>query len=213
MATTWTFGVEPLAQTESAAALLRRVTGLVLAAEGEEPAVERLIEDLRRAEEALAARVPPDPAPRVGAAAGGGGRVYLDHGRDIGAYNPCVPAYDLTADGDRATGRVTFPIAYEGPPGVVHGGFLALFFDCAVQHHHCLAGQAGRTTSLALRYRRPAPLLTRLAFEIDRRTGDGRIRSTGRLLDGDRLLCEAEVDAIAGDRAALPVVSPRRSRP
>ena len=213
MATTWTFGVEPLAQTETAAALLRRVTGLVLAAEGEEPAVERLIEDLRRAEDALAARVPPGAVPRVGAAAGGDGRVYLDHGRDIGAYNPCVPAYDLTADGDRATGRVTFPVAYEGPPGIVHGGFLALFFDGAVQHHHCLAGQAGRTTSLALRYRRPAQLLTPLAFEIERRAGDGRIRSTGRLLDGDRLLCEAEVDAIAGDRAALPAVSARRSRP
>ena len=37
-----------------------------------------------------------------------------------------------------------------------------------------------------------------------------RIRSTGRLFSGERLLCEAEVDAIAGDRTALPEVSPRR---
>ncbi|MDD9368551.1 MAG: hypothetical protein PV358_00405, partial [Acidimicrobiales bacterium] len=72
-------------------------------------------------------------------------------------------------------------------------------------------GVAGKTTSMALRYRRPTPLLTPLAFTIERIAADGRIRSNGRLLDGDRVLCEAEVDAVAGDRAALPEVSPRRS--
>ena len=211
MTVRWDFGVEPLPQTVTAAALLRRVTNLVLALEDEEPDVDRLVADLRRAEQALAARVPPEAAPRVGAAAGGEGRVYLDHARDIGAFNPCFPEYDLAVDGDRAAGAVTFPVAYEGPPGIVHGGFLALFFDCAVQHHNCDVGVAGKTTSLTLRYRRPAPLLAPLAFTLERTAADRRIRSTGRLLVGDRLLCEAEVDAVAGDRAALPEVSPRRS--
>jgi hypothetical protein len=207
----WTFGAEPLDQTVTAAALLRRLTGLALALEGDEPALDRLIAELRRAEEALAARVSPDPAPRVGPAAAGDGRVYLDHARDIGAFNPCFPLYDLVVDGDRATGSVSFPVAYEGPPGIVHGGFLAVFFDCAVQHHNCDVGVAGKTASLALRYRRPAPLLTPLTFTIERAAAGDRIRSTGRLLAGDRVLCEAEVDAIAGDRSALPDVSPRRS--
>jgi hypothetical protein len=209
----WTFGAEPLAQTTEAADLLRRVTSLVVALEGDEVVVDRLIADLRRAEDELAARVPPDPAPRVGAAAGGHGRVYLDHARDIGAFNPCFPEYTIAVDGDRATGTVAFPVAYEGPPGIVHGGFLALFFDCAVQHHNCDVGVAGKTTSLALRYRRPTPLLAPLTFTLERTAGDGRIRSTGALLVGDRLLCEADVDAIAGDRANLPEVSPRRSAP
>jgi hypothetical protein len=209
----WTFGDEPLPQTLAAADLLRRVTSLVLALEGDEPGVDRLIADLRRAVDALAARVPADPAPRVGPAASGDGRLYLDHARDIGAFNPCFPEYDIAVDGDRATGTVTFPIAYEGPPGLVHGGFLAVFFDCAVQHHNCDVGVAGKTTSLALRYRRPAPLLTPLTFTIERTAADGHIRSTGQLLAGGRLLCEAEVDAIAGDRTALPEVSPRRSAP
>ncbi len=209
----WTFGAEPLRQTETLAALMRRVTGLALALEADDPAVDRLIADLRRAEDDLGARVPPDPAPRVGPAAAGDGRVYLDHARHIGAFNPCVPEYAITVEGDRAAGSVTFPLAYEGPPGVVHGGFLALFFDCAVQHHNCDVGEAGKTTSLVLRYRRPTPLLTPLAFTIERVAADGRIRSTGRLLAGLRVLCEADVDAIAGDRAALPEVSPRRSGP
>ena len=99
--------------------------------------------------------------------------MYLDHGRDIGAYNPSFPEYDLTVDGPRATGTVTFPIAYEGPPGVVHGGFLALFADCIAQHHNCEVGVAGKTVSLAIRYRRPAPLLT-TAHRGRRTAGGGR---------------------------------------
>ena len=209
----WSFGVEPLAQTEAAAARLRRVTALVLAAEGEDPALAQLIGDLDRAEAALAGRVPADAPPRIGVAADGQGRVYLDHARDIGAYNPCFPEYELVVDGGRATGTVTFPIPYEGPPGVVHGGFLALFFDCAVQHHNCDVGLAGKTISLALRFQRPAPLLTPLTVAIERRVDDDRIRSTAQLLLDDRVLCEADVDAIAGDRSALPTVSPRRSSP
>ena len=94
--------------------------------------------------------MPADPTPRVGDAASGDGRVYLDHAFDIGAYNPCVPEYTIEVEGDRAQGTVTFPIAYEGPPGLVHGGFLAVFFDCVVQHHNCELGLAGKTTSLLL---------------------------------------------------------------
>ncbi len=205
----WTFGVEPLAQTARAADALRRVTNLLLAAEDDEPAVDALIADLERAEAALRDRVPASAVPRVGDAVGADARVYVDHARDIGAFNPCFPEYEIAVDGDRATGTVTFPIAYEGPPGLVHGGLLALFFDCVVQHHSCDVGVAGKTTSLAVRYRRPTPLATTLSFTIDRTVDDDRIRSQARLLLGDAVLCEADVDAIAGSRANLPAVSPR----
>lgn len=208
----WTFGAEPLPQTVTAAALLRRVTGLLLALEGDEPAVDRLITDLRAAEASLDDRVPPGSAPRVGDAAGGDGRVYLDHASDIGAYNPCFPDYEMAVDGDRARGSVAFPLPYEGPPGIVHGGFLAVFFDCAVQQHNCEVGVAGKTTALGLRYRRPVPLNETLSFALERSVSDGRIRSFGELRSGERVLCEADVDAIAGDSSALPAVSPRRAR-
>jgi hypothetical protein len=188
------------------------VTDLVLSVEDDDDDVERLIAELRAAEARLAERVPPEARPRVGPAADSGGRVDLDHSRDIGAFNPCFPPYEIAVDGDRASGTVTFPVAFEGPPGVVHGGFLAWFFDCVMQHHNCDVGVAGKTTSLSLRYRRPAPLLTELRFEVTRRLDDRRITSTGRLAGpGDDVLCEAEMAAVAGDRAALPAVSPRRS--
>ena len=94
----------------------------------------------------------------------------------------------------------------------MHGGFLALFFDCVVQHHNCEVGLAGKTTSLTVRYPRPTPLLTPLRFTLERTVADDRIHTTGSLsLADDDVLCEAEVDAIAGVRANLPEVSPRRA--
>jgi hypothetical protein len=209
--TRWMFGVEPLPQTVTAARLLRRVTGLVLSLEAEDGEVDRLIAELRTAEARLADRAPADTQPRVGDAAASAGRVYIDHARDIGAFNPCFPEYDIAVDGEGAAGTVTFPLAFEGPPGIVHGGFLSVFFDCVMQHHNCDVGVAGKTTSLALRYRRPVPLLTELPFELTRAVEGGRITSTGRLTGGDgTVLCEADMGAVAGDRASLPEVSPRR---
>jgi hypothetical protein len=207
----WTFGVEPLPQATRAAAVLRRVSGLVNALEQEDDAVERLVSDLERAETALLAAAPQSAAPRVGTAADGDGRVYVDHAFDIGSHNPCFPEYDLVVeDPTRAHGAVTFPVAYEGPPGVVHGGFLAVFFDCVVQHHNCEVGLAGKTTSLTVEYRRPTPLLAPLQFALERSVQGDRIHSEGTLSSAELVLCVARVEAIAGDRANLPAVSPRR---
>jgi hypothetical protein len=206
----WTFGVEPLPQTLEIAPLLRRVAGLVQALEGEDPAVARLIDELRAAEGALAAHVPADLAPRIGVDARDDLRVYLDHARDIGAFNPCFPEYEIVVDGNRASGRITFPLAFEGPPGIVHGGVLATFFDCAIQHHNCDVGVAGKTASLLLEYRRPTPLGVPLDFDIERVTDGRRITSTARLRAAAETLCIATMEAVAGDRSRLPAVSPRR---
>ncbi len=215
----WTFGVEPLPQSQQVAGALRRVADLLLALENEDDAVDQLLADLERAERALRKNVPANPVPRVGPAVDGDddgdGRVYVDHARDVGAYNPVFPTYEITVSGDLAEGTVNFPLVFEGPPGLVHGGFLAVFFDLVVQHHNCDVGVAGKTTSLRLGFRRPAPLLTDLRFSVHRRVAGDRIRSTAELRLGEergsKLVCEAEIDAIAGVRENLPAVSPRRT--
>jgi hypothetical protein len=210
----WAFGADPLPQTVRAASLLRRVTSLVVALEREEDAVERLLQDLERAEWALSRLVPAESAPRVGAEVSGAGRVYVDHAFAIGAHNPCFPEYEIAVvDEGIAYGSIEFPIAYEGPPGIVHGGFLALFFDCVVQHHNCEVGLAGKTTALTVRYRRPAPLLARLDFTLERAVAHDRIHTLGTLSAAGTMVCEADVDAIAGVRSNLPEVSPRRTLP
>jgi len=207
----WTFGLEPLAQTLEVAPLLRRIAGLVQSLEAADPAVSQLVDELRAVEKALAPRAPSDPAPRIGDDPPPGARPYVDHARDIGAYNPCFPEYEIAVDGRRATGTVSFPIVFEGPPGVVHGGVIATFFDCVIQHHNCDVGVAGKTTSLHIRFQRPAPLETSLGFEIDRDTDERRIVSEARLFLASETFCTATVEAVAGDRSRLPAVSPRRA--
>jgi hypothetical protein len=209
----WRFGVEPLAQTRRFASAMRNVAAPALAQEDEHPALERLIDELGEAEQALARHAPVDPGPRVGPGAADDRRVYVDHSQDIGAFNPCFPEYAIAVDGDRASGTVSFPIVYEGPPGIVHGGFLALFFDCAIQHHNCELGQAGRTASLTVSYHRPVPVLTGLDFGIERSVAGRRITSTAVLSLAGVDLCRATMDAAVGDRSRLPVVHPRRSGP
>jgi hypothetical protein len=206
----WTFGVEPIPQSLVVAPLLRRVTELVLSLEQDDPAVAELIDNLRAAERTLAARAAADAVPRVGDDAPAERRPYIDHARDVGAYNPCFPEYSIVTAGDRASGTVTFPVAFEGPPGIVHGGVLATFFDCVIQHHNCDVGVAGKTASLLVTYRRPTPLAVPLTFAIERTTDDRRITSDVRLDAGDETLCSARMEAVAGDRNRLPQVSPRR---
>jgi hypothetical protein len=209
----WVFGVAPLAQTCELAALLRRVAGLALALEADDPAVDRLIADVRAAERALSVSAPVDLAPRVGADAGPERRAYIDHSRDIGMFNPAFPHYAIVVEGPRASGDVTFPLVFEGPPGLVHGGVLGTFFDAVVQHHNCDVGSAGKTMSMLVEYRRPTPLLIPLRFEIDRDLEASKIVSQARLYDDEVLLCSATVTAVAGDPSALPEVSQRRVRP
>jgi len=209
----WTFGVEPLPQALTVAPLLRRVAGLVQALDEDDPAVQELVTALRAAEEALAQVAPIGSVPRLGVDAPDEGRTYVDHSRDIGAYNPCFPEYALTVADNHAVGTVTFPLVFEGPPGVVHGGVLATFFDCIIQHHNCDVGVAGKTMSLLVEYRRPTPLATPLQFEIDRDTEARSITSHARLFAGDDTFCVATMSAVAGDRSRLPYVPPRRTQP
>jgi hypothetical protein len=206
----WRFGEPALEETERYAAIVRRISSLALQMERPSEVLAELTAVLERAEAALAAQAPADARPRIGDAAPVDGRIYLDHSRDVGRYNPAFPIYTLEVDGDRASGRANFPVLYEGPPGLVHGGFLALLFDLAIQHHNCAVGQAGKTSRLDVSYRAPTPLLTDLHLAIERRVDDRRIESTAQLFDGDVLCAEATVRAVAGNRAALPAVSPRR---
>ena len=201
-------GATPLPQALALAPLLRRVAGLALSLEAEDPAVAELVTRLKAAEEALRDLAPADLAPRM--AAGQGGRVYLDHSHDIGAYNPCFPDYEITVAGGHTSGSVEFPLAFEGPPGIVHGGALALFFDAVIQQHNCELGIAGKTVSLHVDYRRPVPLLRPLEFGVHRVAEGERSTSRARLASGDREYCTATVVAVAGDLSRLPQVSPRR---
>lgn len=191
------FGEQPLTQTVAAAGAIRRLSSLLLSLEHAHPTVDAIVAQTGDWERELAAAVPPDSAPRIGSD-DASRRVYLDHATDIGAFNPCFPEYRFdNFDAETASGGVTFPLVYEGPPGLVHGGFLAVFFDCVMQHQNCLAGLSGKTRSLNVTFRRPTPVLTELRFDIARSEVDRGITSTARLLLDDEVLCIGEVSTLA----------------
>jgi hypothetical protein len=192
------FGEAPLAQTFAAAGAMRRLSSLLLALEHPHPTVDAMLEKFAEWERELAAAAPKDNAPRIGEIDDDPRRVYLNHATDIGAYNPCFPEYRFDhLDADNASGRVSFPLVYEGPPGLVHGGFLAVFFDCVIQHHSCVTGLSGKTRSLAVTFRRPTPVLTELRFDIVRSQVERGVASTARLLLDDEVLCTGEVNTLA----------------
>jgi hypothetical protein len=190
------FGEAPLPQTIAAAGAIRRLNSLLLSLEHTHPTVDAMLTQLTAWESELCSAVPPDSAPRIGD--DGSRRVYLDHATDIGAFNPCFPEYRFDRiDSATAAGHVAFPLVYEGPPGLVHGGFLAVFFDCVVQHQNCVTGLSGKTTSLRVAFRRPTPVLTELVFEISRAEVERGLASTARLLLDDEVLCIGEVTTLA----------------
>jgi hypothetical protein len=224
----WVFGEPPLPTVVELAGALRDLTDTVQSLEQSSPELEALVHTVRDAQRRLAAQAPTDLRPRVGDDPAPERRVYVDHGYAVGDYNPCFPQYTLELDRDEdeadndadneadhtggsAHGTVEFPISYEGPPGLVHGGFLAVFFDCVFQELNCARGLAGKTAELSVRFRRPTPLLTRLTYRAERIVDDRRITAHAELFLGDDLLCEAHLLAAKGDYAALPATSPRRA--
>jgi len=207
----WTFGEVPLEEGVAFATAVRDLVSTALALEFPSQELRAVTDVLRDTERRLVAEASADPTPRIGPGATAEQRVYLDHSRDIGDFNPCFPRYELHCADDRGEGSVEFPLLYEGPPGLVHGGFLAVFFDCVMQQLNCDLGVAGKTASLALRYRRPTPVLTPLHFVATREVDGDRIQSHAELVLDDTVLCQAEMSAVAGSRDALPQVSPRRT--
>ena len=192
------YGEAPLGQTVAAAAAIRRLIEVALSLEHEHPTMDAIAAQCVQWERELAVAAPPDPAPRYGDELGADRRIYLDHAFDVGAFNPCFPEYTFDhLDPHCAAGRVEFGLSYEGPPGLVHGGFLGVFFDCVVQHQNCAVRLSGKTRSLDISYRRPTPVLTPLRFEIDRSHVGRELISAARLLHGDEVLCSARVTAVA----------------
>lgn len=130
--------------------------------------------------------------------------VMLDRSPLIGLGNPVAPPLSCAIEDGRVIGRGTFGIQYEGPPGHVHGGFVAAAFDEMLGMAQSMTGHPGMTGTLTVRYRRPTPLHQDLRFEawVDRVEGR-KIFAAGRLSHGETLCAEAEGVFITVDFEAL----------
>lgn len=140
-------------------------------------------------------------------------RAFFDHSPMLGESNPIAPPIRLKLLEDETTmqGIATFGAAYEGPPGSVHGGFVAAAFDEVLGAAQSLSGHPGMTGRLSVTYRSPTPLHTELVFRgyFDKRDGR-KIYTSGTLHAGDVLCAEAEALFISIDSTRFEALAAER---
>ncbi|MCU1496570.1 MAG: hypothetical protein JWM47_523 [Acidimicrobiales bacterium] len=100
-------------------------------------------------------------------AANAGGRddPLFDHSPMIGIANPLAPPLTIKEVDGVIIAEAHFGQAYEGPPGCVHGGYVAAAFDEVLGATQSLSGAPGMTGTLTVRYEKPTPLQSDLRFE------------------------------------------------
>ncbi|MSO79752.1 MAG: PaaI family thioesterase [Acidimicrobiia bacterium] len=111
----------------------------------------------------------------------------------IGPSNPLAPPISLTRDADGAHATVVYGHQYEGPPGRVHGGFIAAAFDQILGAAAALSGRVFFTGSLTVKYRKPTPLNVPIQMEGEiASTRPRTVHVTGRMLVNGEVTAEAE---------------------
>jgi acyl-coenzyme A thioesterase PaaI-like protein len=118
---------------------------------------------------------------------------FFDHSPLSGRANPIAPFMTMAVVDGVVHGHVRFGAAYEGPPGCVHGGFVAAAHDEILGLANSTNGKPGMTGTLTVVYRKPTPLRTDLRLEARLDRIDGRKQwCSSKLWAGDVLCNEAE---------------------
>jgi acyl-coenzyme A thioesterase PaaI-like protein len=102
---------------------------------------------------------------------------FLDTGPVVGLSNAVAPPLELRIDVEARVirGRGRFGSAYEGAPGILHGGFLAAAFDEILGMAAVFSGGPGMTRELSVHYLRPTPIDVDLEFEGRLDQAEGRL--------------------------------------
>jgi acyl-coenzyme A thioesterase PaaI-like protein len=135
--------------------------------------------------------LPPPPPPRASESDLANYRLYNPVS---GALNPLAAPLRFEQVGDGTIeAAVTFGVAYQGPPGYVHGAFIAGVFDDILGAANVAGGNPGMTVKLEVRFLRPTPLRTPLRV-VARHSGrqGRRIFATGTMLAGEEVTAEAD---------------------
>jgi acyl-coenzyme A thioesterase PaaI-like protein len=119
-----------------------------------------------------------------------------------GRSHPCSPELLWQEASNRITGTVRFSQAFEGPPGHVHGGWVAGVLDHLMGMTHVRTGYPGMTGGLSVRYLKPTPLnqvieVSAEATELDAK----RTEVKAAMRFGDTTTATAEAIFVRVDRA------------
>jgi len=135
----------------------------------------------------------------------------------VGLRNAAAPP--LVVDHDetgRAWSDFHLGAAYEGPPGLVHGGVSAMILDQMLGEAAGAGGKPGMTGTLTLTYRRGTPLGDLRAEAWIERAEGVKTWARGHLVGPDGITVEAEGvfilprwarEALAGQDPAAPAPS------
>jgi acyl-coenzyme A thioesterase PaaI-like protein len=127
---------------------------------------------------------------------------FMDRSPMFGSMNPIAVPMDISQSeisteesitGIMVEGSIYFTELFEGPPGHVHGGFVAAAFDEVLGVAQSMSENPGMTGKLTISYRSPTPLFQQLTLRGYVRKVEGRkIFTYGTLHKGETLCAEAE---------------------
>ena len=122
----------------------------------------------------------------------------------IGSCNPVALPVAIEFEPPKAIGHATFTAPYEGAPGCVHGAVLAGAFDIMLTAANVLAGAAGPTVSLSIRYLKPTVIDRPVLFEAWVTSVEGRrTHSRGTLTQAGVVTVEAEGVFVTMERSRI----------
>jgi acyl-coenzyme A thioesterase PaaI-like protein len=211
---TKTTGAAAWEQKRRLANAMRLVIERLVPSNAPEDELRRAAEGLERYADALRAH------PRLKKAEGhaesansGDVGAFFDQSPLIGLANPLAPPISIGQTGERsAAATVTFGSAYEGPPGSVHGGYVAAAFDEVLGYVQSLSGRSGFTGTLEVKYRQPTPLHEELYFEAEiTRVAGRKIFTQGRLSADIGLTAEATAVFITVDESRIEALMKKRA--
>ena len=111
----------------------------------------------------------------------------------VGLRNPAAPPVVVERDpSGRAWSSFHLGAAFEGPPGLVHGGVSAMVLDQLLGEATGAGGKPGMTGTLTLRYRRGTPLGDLRGEAWIERSEGIKTWAKGHLMDADGVTVEAE---------------------
>lgn len=118
-----------------------------------------------------------------------------NHGNAVmGLRNAIAPPLEVQSSPElkRAWADCHLGAAYEGPPGLVHGGVSALLLDQVFGHAAAIGGAPGMTGTLTVVYRRGTPLgHLHIEGTVDRIEGL-KTYVVGHIADSEGVTVEAE---------------------
>ena len=132
------------------------------------------LEDVRRQVDALTEELLVDAIPGPHGVRFGLDGGYRNYGNPVvGKGNAIAPPIAFQRDGEAVWAEFELGVAYEGPPGLVHGGVSAMVLDQMLGEAASAGGKPGMTGTLTVVYRHGTPL--------GPLRGEARIESTERV--------------------------------